>query len=239
MARFQPTRPLRDATADADAMRRQDEFQPTRPLRDATIVVLAGNWLGIFQPTRPLRDATWDWCNGRQQAGYFNPRVPCGTRHIGVTTTQQMITISTHASLAGRDHRRVRRIRHRVYFNPRVPCGTRRDRALLRDARRQFQPTRPLRDATRSCARRNRAIRFQPTRPLRDATSERDARHRRRAISTHASLAGRDALGRMYAPPPSDFNPRVPCGTRRAAFLLSRRAAAISTHASLAGRDFA
>ena len=151
--------------------------------------------------------------------------------------------ISTHASLAGRDaYNETRPYRHGKFqptrplrdatkgfrpilkkcghFNPRVPCGTRRRTQIRGSECQRFQPTRPLRDATARLAvadavaaisthaslagrdyvcARNSAGRmlFQPTRPLRDAT------HRRRL------LAGRQV----------DFNPRVPCGTRRVSLL--------------------
>ena len=82
------------------------------------------------------------------------------------------------------------------------------------------------------------------------------------SISTHASLAGRDEIGCSFAksasefqptrplrdatrnvPPISgttiDFNPRVPCGTRRGTSRQSPEPQSISTHASLAGRDHA
>ncbi len=55
---------------------------------------------------------------------------------------------------------------------------------------------------------------FQPTRPLRGATFERNAAEINGLISTHAPLAGRDAL-----------NGRVALNE------------CISTHAPLAGRD--
>ena len=130
-----------------------------------------------------------------------------------------------------------RRRARRRYFNPRVPCGTRLDVLATYSA----------------------AIGFQPTRPLRDATLERRLFYIRQFISTHASLAGRDAswVRRRYSP--LHFNPRVPCGTRPRFRLLSAsrrnfnprvpcgtrlrlnlnrfKTRLISTHASLAGRD--
>ena len=58
-------------------------------------------------------------------------------------------------------------------------------------------------------------ILFQPTRPLRGATRRSPAIHGAPKISTHAPLAGRDKqLG--YGPRRTKyFNPRAPCGARR------------------------
>ena len=114
-----------------------------------------------------------------------------------------------------------------------------------------FQPTRPLRDATRpSCTWVLKTMVFQPTRPLRDATARGRRNGDYRHISTHASLAGRDekwlvqsADGQRFQPTrplrdatrcgcPRDFrrpyfNPRVPCGTRP--FWSSRATMTLST----------
>ena len=127
-----------------------------------------------FQPTRPLRGATGADCTGRR------------------TTT-----ISTHAPLAGRDSSaRSTATRARRNFNPRAPCGARLWPKIESATAKAFQPTRPLRGATRKkrtprrwhvisthapLAGRDRCqsdVRgedhiFQPTRPLRGATSSR------------------------------------------------------------------
>ena len=103
---------------------------------------------------------------------YFNPRAPCGarlgslfvelapvcefqpTRPLrGATPVSQVnmnhMDISTHAPLAGRDGlKHGRRICYH-HFNPRAPCGARQQRSNDRSRRSLFQPTRPLRGATR------------------------------------------------------------------------------------------
>jgi len=57
---------------------------------------------------------------------------------------------------------------------------------------------------------------FQSTRPVRDATQVTKVDPRAIVVSIHASRAGRD-LARCFASPARHgFNPRVPCGTRRA-----------------------
>ena len=125
---------------------------------------------GVFQPTLPLRGAT-----PRRQRSHivtlsFNPRSPCGER-------------------------RLRRLAARCpgCFNPRSPCGERRSGTT---------------DSTR-------AARFQPTLPLRGATRRRGAQVDVPRVSTHAPLAGSDAARSGLAWDRSRFNPRSPCGERR------------------------
>ena len=190
----------------------------------------------------------------------FNPRVPCGTRRAADRGAHQKQAISTHASLAGRDLRGGSRREQRLISTHASLAG--RDDSYLRSRvlRPLFQPTRPLRDATRAsgsadhvamisthaslagrdddyrgqrlrrdhfnprvpCGTRPaqspapvQAKAFQPTRPLRDATVENKRVFAVVVISTHASLAGRDISNVSGGSSPGDFNPRVPCGTRR------------------------
>ena len=58
-AKFQPTLPLRGATALlADGATGSIWFQPTLPLRGATFLDASGLFVAEFQPTLPLRGAT-------------------------------------------------------------------------------------------------------------------------------------------------------------------------------------
>ena len=123
--------------------------------------------------------------------------------------------ISTHAPLAGRDGQNSRHKVGRRYFNPRAPCGAR-----LRDA-----------------AERQGVSVFQPTRPLRGATQALRAIFALTAISTHAPLAGRDRQLNKLSRAIIDFNPRAPCGARRQSYHKYYHLYTISTHAPLAGRD--
>ena len=147
---FQPTRPLRGATAISKKSWQIHKFQPTRPLRGATRPQLhrlgdpristhaplagrdeppakEGKTKLEFQPTRPLRGAT---CR-------LTVCTPC------------RYTISTHAPLAGRDARMPASRAERRDFNPRAPCGARQGIRLINSMLEiTFQPTRPLRGAT-------------------------------------------------------------------------------------------
>ena len=180
----------RDPRSDVNAILPYT-FLPTRPLRDATLIFSARMARSRFLPTRPLRDAT-----------LFSEKNACNTsisthaslagRDYAAGFYQQEIDISTHASLAGRDLRHFSTLR-----------GW------------KFLPTRPLRDAT-PCRRALRAARSISTHAsLAGRDRIESLRCRRGTISTHASLAGRDWPERRHARPRKDFYPRVPCGTRR------------------------
>ena len=78
-----------------------------------------------------------------------------------------------------------------------------------------FQPTRPLRGATKENGIEVLGDTFQPTRPLRGATEAIQAATDAIKISTHAPLAGRDLRHLQHR----------------------GRHQRISTHAPLAGRD--
>ena len=104
---------------------------------------------------------------------------------------------------------------HYMYFNPRVPCGTRHT-----DTHDHSQD-----DI------------FQSTRPMRDATCESVGCFHPAEISIHASHAGRDLPESELINIKWNFNPRVPCGTRRELRALEGFDFPISIHASHAGRD--
>ena len=93
--------------------------------------------------------------------------------------------------------------------------ATRRLRScMLRHAK--FQSTHPLRGATFSNIERKIDSVFQSTHPLRGATGIGGAMERLTFISIHAPLAGCDEPRRASAQPHPHFNPRTPCGVRRA-----------------------
>ena len=125
-----------------------------------------------------------------------------------------------------------------MYFNPRSPCGERRSPCFFWPMARKFQSTLPLRGATCSCfplrvvteisihaplagsdARgppKKSVDIFQSTLPLRGATAQHDLRRPCHRISIHAPLAGSDWFLTIFYLLPTNFNPRSPCGERRA-----------------------
>ena len=174
----------------------------------------------------------------RTRSRYFNPRAPCGARHIvrhglvlcfqfqstrpmrGATSLSNRnawanSAISIHAPRAGRDSSRRGRVCISLNFNPRAPCGA---RLLIVPQIRSpvyFNPRAPCGarpDTWRSSTPRRK---FQSTRPVRGATVSATVTADQINISIHAPRAGRDGLRPGGGPHRNDFNPRAPCGARQ------------------------
>ena len=214
-----------------------------------------------FQPTRPLRGATRAAREILANASDFNPRAPCGARHLldllelfpDCISTHAPLAgrdffslageygekISTHAPLAGRDDSFSAPFGDNYNFNPRAPCGARLAGLVHRLSTFNISTHAPLagRDVCRCrwCWGRKR---FQPTRPLRGATRSSPILT---ALFTNfnprAPCGARQWATACGSPFPIHFNPRAPCGARRAAHLRHLCGEVISTHAPLAGRD--
>ena len=169
-------------------------FQPTRPLRGATEIAHKLTDTIKFQPTRPLRGATvklWHWIVRRN--------------------------ISTHAPLAGRDVLCECNPSAIIgNFNPRAPCGARRRMAFKHCGQKEnFNPRAPCGARRSKFPSQGGKTVFQPTRPLRGATTRCRRTARRKCISTHAPLAGRDEEESATEASTEYFNPRAPCGARQ------------------------
>ena len=152
----------------------------------------------------------------------FNPRLPCGRRPPLYCVYNPNQGVSIHASHAGGDGWRNirtsqtcsfnprlpcgRRLMGQFMemcirrFNPRLPCGRRRDSSATMITPAAFQSTPPMREATRFDDHQTNLKQFQSTPPMREATRRR--------------VAGAGNLPR--------FNPRLPCGRRRALGTLNR-----------------
>ena len=212
---FQPTRPLRGATAFEGRHIQHRQISTHAPLagRDPALDVglhsegisthapLAGRDPSsvrsssrrlLFQPTRPLRGAT----------RYSRP-------------TASLKRFQPTRPLRGATRRRWTAQRSPGHFNPRAPCGARPVSPIRPLRSLLFQPTRPLRGATVWRDGQRDVLQFQPTRPLRGATLRRFRTSFPVEISTHAPLAGRDARTSTRRPRRRNFNPRAPCGARR------------------------
>ena len=126
---------------------------------------------------------------------YFNPRAPCGARHLKQSEIAAILN-----------------------FNPRAPCGARRAMFFGRWSSLRFQSTRPMRGATGQahplhplrlhfnprapCGARlwcdtfySVFLIFQSTRPMRGATHPNWIKGGVSGISIHAPHAGRDLIG--------------------------------------------
>ena len=123
------------------------------------------------------------------------------------------------------------------YFNPRTPCGVRRYIATTRRLARYFNPRTPCGVRLSRAAAAASTKRFQSTHPLRGATPPSAPCPRPAPISIHAPLAGCDRVTAWRELGTNYFNPRTPCGVRRAASSRTGCLSPISIHAPLAGCD--
>ena len=126
----------------------------------------------------------------------FNPRTPCGVRHLPYTKFPAPEAVSIHALLAECDATSDFPTGTSWSFNPRTPCGVRRGVQVVRVALGRFQSTHSLRSATRNLSR----FRIHPP------------------VSIHALLAECDSKLLLNHFTTCSFNPRTPCGVRHAGF---------------------
>ena len=125
-----------------------------------------------------------------------------------------------------------------LHFNPRAPCGARRTYTSSESTPADFNPRAPCGARRRTLPPSTAYILFQSTCPLRGTTRTRVLLRGGRTISIHVPLAGHDTYGItckrsawMY------FNPRAPCGARRASIACPSTRVSISIHVPLAGHD--
>ena len=228
----------RDVVVPQDVKDEFSKFQSTRPLRGATLSasLSAPTTMG-FQSTRPLRGATCKTRRGCLRVEFQSTRPLRGATRISETPP-----LTT------------------AYFNPRAPCGARLKSRQMTDcivvisihaplAGRDgelfgilgklftFQSTRPLRGATVSGYTKAQVLKFQSTRPLRGATREHGgAVGGGQYFNPRAPCGARRACSWSW-PRYANFNPRAPCGARRGGSSAQPRHLLISIHAPLAGRD--
>ena len=190
-------------------------FQSTHSLRSATAVLTTQYIVPSVSIHALLAECDIKPLKERKTKSCFNPRTPCGVRHIppssippgkrfqsthslrsatAVLTTQYIVpSVSIHALLAECDflfHLWIAPVR---CFNPRTPCGVRLWRFL---------------DL-------NCSTWFQSTHSLRSATSGNKPRNNKTIVSIHALLAECDPCEPCNSVHVFGFNPRTPCGVRR------------------------
>ena len=193
------------------------EFQSTHPLRGATFGLIHTAQKRHFNPRTP--------CGVRRRASRevdirlnFNPRTPCGVRQGDQYVWSESGTISIHAPLAGCDRRCSQLRAKRVTFQSTHPLRGATGRSVGRaQGRNPFQSTHPLRGATLRDIRAVCAIQISIHAPLAGCDDSKCARNPIQSISIHAPLAGCDVRSiRCLEDGESNFNPRTPCGVRRA-----------------------
>ena len=104
--------------------------------------------LHLFQSTPPMRVATFLPHRCHHLPTNFNPRHPCGWRHLIANTITIIIHISIHATHAGGDCNGYAFLTISGNFNPRHPCGWRQKIKVCRSIPLKFQSTPPMRVAT-------------------------------------------------------------------------------------------
>ena len=191
----------------------------------------------------------------------FNPRTPCGVRLSGETPRASAIWISIHAPRAGCDIRRwfpkgtdfgfqsTHPVRGAtgmwwiiddllLYFNPRTPCGGRPGKTSSLMRLSQFQSTHPVRGATGlgGLVAGYLEISIHAPRAGCDVCLPSGPGFEKQFQSTHP-VRGATFTGRGDAMKLLHFNPRTPCGVRRASPLTRGSIVLISIHAPRAGCD--
>ena len=144
----------------------------------------------------------------------FNPRPPCGGRHVEGARKITTPLFQPTPSLRRATCRRYKRLTLGVDFNPRPPCGGRHNHRGSRWCAADFNPRPPC--GGRQISRGNPGVGrlFQPTPSLRRATMGSTPAFRMNMISTHALLAEGDPCRENPGRRLRYFNPRPPCGGR-------------------------
>ena len=189
-------------------------FQPTRPLRGATASVLLFSACLLISTHAPLagRDSP-RLCYGCSRE-YFNPRAPCGARLTPSHAEFQSPVFQPTRPLRGATNTHITIDKPLINFNPRAPCGARHRVAAVGGCIMKFQPTRPLRGATATTVVIQLDGKISTHAPL----AGRDTNFNQR-IGHHRDFNPRAPCGaRHHLSPPSqrlrNFNPRAPCGAR-------------------------
>ena len=123
-----------------------------------------------------------------------------------------------------------------VFQSTRPMRGATNDQTLAA-IRKLFQSTRPMRGATKVGRHAYAPPKFQSTRPMRGATGMLPPILTPSGVSIHAPHAGRDPGICSTSVRRRRFNPRAPCGARRAACDSAHPYSDVSIHAPHAGRD--
>ena len=144
----------------------------------------------------------------------FNPRSPCGERHI----------ISLHNWIY-------------INFNPRSPCGERRGFCEIVIDAFDFNPRSPCGERRYRFYHNKDCGLFQSTLPVWGATNTVSGTGFIIRISIHAPRVGSDIISCWSASGVKDFNPRSPCGERRSIPKAKLLDILISIHAPRVGSD--
>ena len=122
---FQPTRPLRGATAQPGKKRADRHISTHAPLAGRDVGKIYKDLVSQISTHAPLAGR-----DGERVAVYapaqISTHAPLAGRDAHRPRGDRRSEISTHAPLAGRDQRSTLLFVVLYYFNPRAPCGARR-----------------------------------------------------------------------------------------------------------------
>ena len=190
------------------------DFNPRSPCGERPLFCLEAGHQALFQSTLPVWGATSWSVRPESGTGYFNPRSPCGERQLSEGVG-----------------------RARGHFNPRSPCGERRLAFVLVGYSENFNPRSPCGERLAQMGVRVN-VQFISIHAPRVGSDLHPGHHRRvPLISIHAPRVGSDKCFLVLWRPCGDFNPRSPCGERRAAHLHPAPISIISIHAPRVGSD--
>ena len=167
-------------------------FQSTRPVRGATGSDVKTSPIPLVSIHAPRAGRDHDFSPFQKCFTCFNPRAPCGARHIYHDVSFSILAFQSTRPVRGA-----------------TDLGTSLEINLA------FQSTRPVRGATKYNITHTALNVFQSTRPVRGATHRTRQSTYRLTVSIHAPRAGRDARPQRRARSTPCFNPRAPCGARR------------------------
>ena len=243
--KFQPTLPVRGATAFIAASRTRQSISTHAPRAGSDRVHRRPADTPIhFNPRSPCGERHQTSPYGASQE-YFNPRSPCGERLSrvcpGGCPAGFQPTLPVRGATQSPTHLQILQ----ANFNPRSPCGERPKYSAFAGWVGIFQPTLPVRGATGLCeteggpfcisthapragsddfpCRRRAPYRFQPTLPVRGATCLTAVPVRTPLFQPTLPVRGatHPKLGKSQRN--RDFNPRSPCGERQMPFDAAQR----------------
>ena len=236
---FQSTHPLRGATRHVRGLHaHRSDFNPRTPcgVRPKEGCNMPSRIL--FQSTHPLRGATSCNC-GRGSAisisihaplagcdaGFapdwhrdrdFNPRTPCGVRHLESDQAQTDYQFQSTHPLRGATRPPGQGWGGQTDFNPRTPCGVRRANTLITWQNRYFNPRTPCGVRPLYADFMAMSMDISIHAPLAGCDTQFGFDGEKIEISIHAPLAGCDPSNPRIIARRINFNPRTPCGVRRA-----------------------
>ena len=167
---FQPTLPLRGATAVLEATFSVYLVSTHAPLAGSDIAMHGSAHRSLVSTHAPLAGSDSFWQSPCRLCLGFNPRSPCGERLRCGRENGATDGFNPRSPCGERPPCTPHKAACGTCFNPRSPCGERRRPYAWTWASIWFQPTLPLRGATDVIGIGHVVAQFQPTLPLRGAT---------------------------------------------------------------------